>query len=84
MERSEFTKIKKIPAIPGGGYGERYIVNNKNQRLTKIFKLISVWTTNVEKCEDGSCDITYELLIGHKLEDNPLIMHLLRNVEIEQ
>ena len=84
MERSEFAKIKKIPAIPGGGYGERYIVNSKDRKVTEIFKTICVWAGNFEECKDGSYDITCELPIGHKLEDNPLIMYLLSNVKIEQ
>lgn len=70
--------IRKYDAIEGV-YGERYEVNDKDKKLTELFAMISIWTTNRKYCDDGSCDITYELLIGQKLEDNPLLMKIIEN-----
>lgn len=70
--------IRKYDSIEGV-YGERYTVNSKDQKLKEFFKIISVWSTNIEECEDGSYDITYELLIGQRLEDNPLLMKIIKN-----
>ena len=70
--------IRKYDAIEGV-YGERYEVNTKDKELTDLFKIISIWTTNSKMCDDGSYDITYELLIGHKLEDNQLLIKIIKN-----
>jgi len=69
--------IRKYDAIEGC-YGERYEVNSKNTELFDLFKLICVWTTNSKDCEDGSRDVTFELLIGDRLEDNPIIMRKIK------
>ena len=70
--------IRKYDALEGV-YGERYEVNTKDKELTDLFKIISIWTTNSKMCGDGSYDITYELLIGQRLEDNPLLMRVIKN-----
>ena len=74
---NEYKIIRKYDAIEGI-YGERYEVNTQNTRLTKLFDSISVWTTNTKVSDYGGLDVTYELLIGQKLEDNPLIMETIK------
>lgn len=68
--------IRKYDSIEGD-YGEKYTVNNKDQKLTALFKSISLCTIKREYCDDGSCDVTYELPIDQKLEDNPLLMRII-------
>lgn len=70
--------IRKYDSIEGV-YGERYEVNTKDKKLTDLFELISLWTSKRKHCDDGSYDITYELPIDQKLEDNPLLMRIIRN-----
>lgn len=70
--------IKKIPGIPGV-YGDRFQVNTNDIVGTGIFKVLSIWTTNSKKENDGSITITYELPLGQHIEDNPLVMYYLKD-----
>lgn len=72
----DYSVIKKIPGTLGG-CGDRFMVNTKASRATQVFKSICVWEIGSILESDGSKTITYELPIGHHIEENPLIMYWL-------
>lgn len=77
------TTIKRIKAIPG--YGERYIVNSKEDILYNFFHTICLWTTNTKWENDGSCTKTFELPVGITYDNSPILKYIVTkyNVTIE-
>ena len=75
------TKVIRIPPIKGC-YGERFIVNSKEEDVYNFFKAICLWVDKSDLQDDFSTTTVFEMPVGASVKENPLVMNALNKWQV--